>query len=618
MPLPQQVASILKRPDLLAFSENRPNVVVLASQIEQCVASPHPIGTLWHPPAASPGVGLRVLLTPTGHAIFYGSHGHRILCVDPGGTPLHECAWDDTGTGPNLLYARLYLDWGQWVGIKPEGLVNVGTLDLSKKPGWQRLTTKDLQMMAAQALQVTPEEIAFFYDEQSMTLDVQGRVTIRHRKDALYILDDGGFVKPRFMACMGAMHWGHIDFLPVVELFQSLLPGTGSAVFELIRGLYDDQTVGEALRPLCYRGIPTYPSPRAFQLFSAYFVPEAPGGADPFPLFMNPSHSGEVIWKPRPDPPRRYLDFAQGVCVTVVGGAVQKVTKLNDPMAIPYTRRRKDGGAPGGRMVGTTSTALQLQDGERLEEIPIRPEWGVTRTDPLPARPPASVPTWQALYPEGIPVLDTKRVYCAVPLYPDDETMVDEAATLPLVVEHAVEYLNRVAGATRGATAFKSVLIHNWDAVLAECLDLAQDRDYTVLYTRPEFAQRQAQRVWDRFAAAGILANRRRIVFVDAARHQEAAYGKSYGLIYGWVPFDQYRQRTDCERQIGAVAKALVPGGAAILVGPRWLGEACLRVSLRVRAADPVTETPGVRMHRAILPKARLNPDATLFLLEKI
>src|SRR5205807_1199400 len=236
-----RIVSVMTRSGTVIFSENRPNADALDRQIELYVASPHPMGMLWHPPAASPGTGLRVLLTQAGHVILYGSHGHRILCVDPGGTPLHECAWDDTSTGPKLLYARLYLDWGQWVGIKPAGLVNVGTLDLSKKPGWQRLTTKDLQMMAAQALRVTPEEIAFFYDDQSMTLDAQGRVTIHHRKDALYILDDGSFAKPLFMACMGAMHWEHIDFLPVVELFQSLLPGTGSAAFELIRGLYDDQ-----------------------------------------------------------------------------------------------------------------------------------------------------------------------------------------------------------------------------------------------------------------------------------------------------------------------------------------------------------------------------------------
>ena len=613
-----EIVAIMTRPGNVIFPENRPSMDALIDQNGKFVASPHALGTVWRPPSGSPKAGPRVLITQAGHAIFYGTHGHRILCVDPGGTPLHECAWDNTGSDPKLVYARLYLDWGQWVGLKPEGLVNIGTLDLSRKPGWQRLTTKDLQMMAAQALQVTPEEIAFFYGDQSMTMDAQGRVTIRHRKDALYILDDGGFAKPRFMACMGAMHWGHIDFLPVVELFQSLLPGTGSATFELIRGLYDDQTAGGPPRPLRYRGIPTYPSPQAFQLFSTYFVPEATGGADPFPLFMDPRRSGEVIWKPRPDLPRRYLDFAQGVCVTVMGGALQKVTKLNDSVPVPYTRPRKDGWAPGGRMVGTTPTALQLQDGERLEEIPLRPQWGVTRTDPLPARPPASVPTWRALFPEGIPALDTKRAYGAVPLYPDDETMVDEVATLPLVVEQALEYLDRVGATTKGAAAFKSTLLHGWDAVLAECLDLAQDRNYTVLYTRPEFAQRQAQRVWDQAAAAGTLANLRRIVFLDAARHHEAAYGKSYGLIYGWIPFEQYRRRTDCERQLGAVSKALAPEGAAIMVGPAWLGEACPRVSLRVRIADPVAQTPGVRMHQAILPKARVNPDATLFFLQKL
>jgi len=613
-----EIVAIMTRPGSVIFPENRPSMDALIDQNGKFVASPHAMGTVWRPPSGSPKSGPRVLITQAGHAIFYGTHGHRILCVDPGGTPLHECAWADTGPDPKLVYARLYLDWGQWVGLKPEGLVNIGTLDLSRKPGWQRLTTKDLQMMAAQALQVTPEEIAFFYGDQSMTTAAQGRVTIRHRKDALYILDDGGSAKPRFMACMGAMHWGHIDFLPVVELFQSLLPGTGSATFELIRGLYDDQTVGGPPRPLRYRGIPTYPSPQAFQLFSTYFVPEAPGGADPFPLFMEPRRSGEVIWKPRPDLPRRYLDFAQGVCVTVMGGAVQKVTKLNDSVPIPYTRPRKGGWAPGGRMVGTTPTALQLQDGERLEEIPLRPQWGVTRTDPLPARPPASVPTWRALFPEGIPALDTKCAYGAVPLYPDDETMVDEVATLPLVVEQTLEYLDRVAATTKGPAAFKTALLHGWDAVLAECLDLAQDRNYTVLYTRPEFAQRQAQRVWDQAAAAGTLANLRRIVFLDAARHHEAAYGKSYGLIYGWIPFEQYRRRTDCERQLGAVSKALAPEGAVIMVGPAWLSEACRRVSLRVRVADPVAQTPGVRMHQAILPKARVNPDATLFLLEKI
>src|SRR5713226_3965447 len=96
----------------------------LARSSTALVASPHPAGTVWHLPATSPTSGLRVLVTASGHGIVYGEHGQRALYLDPGGTPLHECAWRAEDQGPpKLLYARLHLDWGQWVGIKPEGLV---------------------------------------------------------------------------------------------------------------------------------------------------------------------------------------------------------------------------------------------------------------------------------------------------------------------------------------------------------------------------------------------------------------------------------------------------------------------------------------------------------------
>src|SRR5437773_11336879 len=432
MPLPQPIASILKRADLFAFSENRPNADALARQIEQCVASPHPMGMFWHPPTASAGAGLRVLLTPTGHAIFYGSHGHRILCVDPGGTPLHECAWNDIGTGPKLLYARLYLDWGQWIGIKPEGLVNVGNLDLSKKPGWQRLTTKDLQMMAAQALQVTPEEIAFFYDDQSMALDAQGRVTIRHRKDALYILDDGSFAKPRFMACMGAMHWGHIDFLPVVELFQSLLPGTGSAVFELIRGLYDDQNEGNPTpRPLRYRGIPTYPSKAAFRLLSSLFTPQAPGGSNPFMLFMNPERSNHVIWLPAGTPPIRYFDQHAGACLTLQGGLLHKVTVVSDSSGLSYMSPKGRRFVPCDRSAEIVGAQVILKDRDHETTLAVTlPQGRMEQSDAPVAMSPVD---WRSVFVQGVPHIPPADAYGAVLLYPEDESEIGACAAQPFL-----------------------------------------------------------------------------------------------------------------------------------------------------------------------------------------
>ncbi len=618
MPVPAMILSSVTKPGSVVFPENRETVETLARAGTAMVAAPRPDGTVWHLPGTSQTNGIRLLVASSGHAILFGRHGQRVLSLDHGGTPLHECAWRaDVQSPAKLLHARLRLDWGQWVGIRPEGLVNAATFDISKMPGWQKLAAKDLQGMAARALGVTPEDIAFFYDDESLALDQKGQVTIRHRKDAFYILEDGTFSRPRFMACMGAMHWGRIDFLPVVELFQSLLAGTGSAAFELIRGLYDDQRGDRPPLLLRYRGIPTYPSPQAFQLFSTYFVPEAPGGADPLPLFMDPAHSTEVTWRPRPDAPRRFFDTDRRLCVTVTAGAVTKVTKLDDPAALPFGRPRKDGLGLGGRMAGTTTTALQLQDGERREELPLRPEWGVTSASPLPERSGSSVLTWRDLFHDGTPALDAKRAYFAVPLYPDDETPVEDAMTQPLVLEHLLDCLERLSSAHGKALLPGSVLIHGWDLLLSEIIDCADGRDYIVLYTRPEFAQRQAQRLGDQSATSGHLPSLRRVSFLSADGHRSAAYAGSYGMIYRWIPFDEYWQRAACEQGLELVSRALAPGGHAILAGPPWLGEACARVSLRVLTADPIAETAGVRMHRAILPKARINPEATLFVAQK-
>ncbi|MEK7337381.1 MAG: hypothetical protein AAB111_07860, partial [Nitrospirota bacterium] len=209
--------------------------------------------------------GGRVVRQSTGHLVFYRPDGRRFLATDPDGHPLHECEWGVDPRGRTVLVrARLRLDWGRWVGLKPGGLVNETRLNLATKPGWQRLKAEDLRHMAAQAMRVPIEEVRFFYGDEDLVIDAHGQATIRHRKDAFYVLEDGTFESARFMSCMGAMHWEQIDFLPVVELFKSLLPGTGSAAFELIRGLYDDQNEGQpSPRPLRYRGIPTYPSEAA-------------------------------------------------------------------------------------------------------------------------------------------------------------------------------------------------------------------------------------------------------------------------------------------------------------------------------------------------------------------
>jgi hypothetical protein len=610
MPLPAQLLSALTQGNL-SFPENQASLARLLK--DDLSASRVNSGILWRLPEDSSAP--RVLAATTGHAILYGERGLRILYMDPGGMPLHECAWESHVDPPRLLRARVQLDWGQWVGIKPEGLVNVARFDISQKPGWQGLTKNDLHRMAAQAMGVSPDEVAFFYDEESLKLDAKGQVTIRQRKDALYVLQDGGFDQARFMACMGAMHWGRIDFLPVVELFQSLLAGTGSAVFELIRGLYDDQNSAGSPRVLRYRGIPTYPSPQAFQLFSTYFTPEAPGSADPFSLFMDPARSAEVTWRPRSDPPHRFMDQELGLSVTVSGGVLQKVTKRNDPVALPYTRPTSKGAKSGNRLVGTTMEALELQDGDWRETIPLKQVWSVIKESPLPQIS-AGQTTWRSLFPEGVPHVDPGQAYLAVPLYPEDDAIVEEFATQPVAIEQILEYLEPLLQAGTLSSPFRSVLIDRWDAVSAECLEAIQAASAIVLYDRPEFAQRQAQRLWDKTAASGDLTTMTKIRFFPVARRLQA-YDTVYDLILRWIPFAQYEQSPATDHALEEIAKALRNGGLAIVAGPARLEQSAMRAGIPQNAAIPFSQTAGVGMLQAILPKLRVHPDAMLFLLRK-
>jgi hypothetical protein len=612
MALPAQLLSALTHPESVVFAENQASMDRLRK--DDFVASEVENGILWH--LQEGPSQLKIFVQPTGHAILYGEHGLRILYMDPGGTPLHECAWASVSDPPRLASARLYLDWGQWVGIKPEGLVNLARFDISQKPGWQRLTKEDLYRMAAQAMGVSPDEVAFFYDEDSLKLDTQGKVTIRHRKDALYVLKDGGFEGARFMACMGAMHWGRIDFLPVVELFQSLLAGTGSAVFELIRGLYDDQNREGALPLLRYRGIPTYPSPQAFQLFSTYFVPEAREGADPFTVFMDPARSSEVAWRPRSEFPYRFIDRQGGLSVTVAAGVVQKVTKRDDPVAMPYTRPTPKTIAAAGRILGVTNDALVLQEGDLREVIPLNPEWGVIQESSLAVISPGQR-TWRNLFLEGAPQVDPERAYFGVPMYPEDETIMEELATQPLAIEQIIHYLKRLGLPEKTASGpSHRILIDQWDAVIADCLDASRALSGVILYESPEFAQRQAQRLWGQIATSGNPKPTSSIHFLPSGRRQET-YGAEYDIILRWIPFEQYMLGQTLDQALKEVANALSPAGMAVVAGPPRLEQSAAHAGLTPEAAIQIADTAGVGMLKAILPNARVRSDCMLFLLRK-
>jgi hypothetical protein len=562
--------------------------------------------------------GGRVVRQATGHLVFYRADGHRFLATDPAGNPLHECEWGTDATGKvALLRARIRLDWGQWVGLKPAGLVNETSLNLARKPGWQRLKADDLRTMAAQALRVPLEDVRWFYRDEDLLIEPTGHATIRQRKDAFYVLEDGDFERASFMSCMGAMHWPSIDFLPVVELFQSLLPGTGSAVFELIRGLYDDQNEEKpAPQPLRYRGIPTYPSEAAFRLFSSFFTPQAPGGNNPLTLFMNPERSNQVMWLPENAPPVRYFDERAGTCLTIQGSLLHKVTVASDSSGLSYLSSKGRRFVPCDRSAEIVGAHVILNDRDRETTLTVTlPQGSLEQSGESVAMSPVD---WRSVFVHGVPPIPPADAYGAVLLYPDDESEIGECSAQPFVADYIQDIgeQDREIGAVLSQA--QRVLIENGDAVVATCIAFDRPRDYTVLVRYPAFAQRQAQRLWNICAELQRWDWLSRIRFVSdkGLSNQEAPH--SYDVVYHWVSYDSGDLPASLVERMKGISLMLRGGGTAFVIGPAQLGQCAAPQGLRICWEEPVEQLPTFRMHRTILPRARLRAGLTLFYIKKV
>ncbi|MDF0651525.1 MAG: hypothetical protein CV081_00325 [Nitrospira sp. LK265] len=561
-------------------------------------------------------VGGYVETLPTGHLNFYRPDGRRFLATDPVGHPLHECEWETTPVGTvSLTQARVRLDWGQWIGIRPGGLVNETSLNLVAKPNWRRITPDDLRAMAAAALRVSIEEVQWFYRDEDFAIDPNGMATIRQRKDAFYVLDDGGFEATRFMACMGAMHWAEIDFLPVVELFKSLLPGTGSAVFELIRGLYDDQNKGRsAPRVLRYRGIPTYPSEAAFRLFSGFFTPQPLDGEDPFTAFMNPSKSHLLVWQPAQHPPVRYFDEGQGLCLTVKNEIAQKATLTEDPTGLPYVSSICRRVVPLDRSLRVEGSLLILKDRETELTLPLNPDL-LVRPSPHDECPISPV-DWRTVFVEGVPEIPAAEAFEAVPLFPEDDREIGELAAQSFVADYLDDLGEQDREVGRVRSQAERVLIANGDAVISTCILFDRPRDYTVNVRSVAYARRQAQQLWTQCAEVQCWDWLERIRMVTEDTCEESLTNSGpYDLIYQWLPYDSFDSSTTIRTIVARLNHMLRRGGNAFVVGPVYLGELLTQDQSRllVHWDQSVASLPTVLMHKTILPRARVKPGLTLF-----
>ena len=484
--------------------------------------------------------GGRALKLPTGHHVFYGKDGQRILLSDPDGHPLHECLWEkDTSDLPTLVLSRIRLDWGQWVGIKPGGLANTISLDLSKRPEWEYLTRDDLREMAARAMNADIATIRFFYRDEDLELHADGKATIRQIKDAFYVLQDGSFEGARFMSCMSRMEWGRIDYLPVVELFLSLLPGTGSATFELIRGLYDDQQKG-ALSSLRYRGIPAYPSIGAFRLFSAFFTPSIQSGEVPQEVFLDVHRSHEVEWKPSTEYPSRYFDEEQRLSVTIHHHKIQKVTCWDDSAGLAFFATTSSGVAKAdGRGAQILGQELHLYDGNRHQVLKTRDSWHVSAHEPRREWN-ASSTSWRDCFPQGPPALPSSQAFSAVLLYPDDSQLIGEKESQPFVFDYLDDFLEEQVELRQFRDMAGHILLTRCEAGLGACVKYERSQKYTIWYEWPEFAQKHAQHIWNTLTRKKALSWLPNFHFFSANQQPITNAHPPFDWMNVWIPFTVY------------------------------------------------------------------------------
>ena len=559
----------------------------------------------------------RVKIFPTRHIAFYNKEGRRFLYTDPEGTPLHEALWTQEDGKTQLALARMQLDCKQWVGIKPRAKTFSTQIDISTHEGWEKMKLDDLREKAAEAWRVPVSEIKYFYDDQHMVHKGEGKYDIRLTKDGLYALPDGTFDKAVFISFMFQVNWAKLDLIPVVELFQSTLPGTGGAVFEFIWGIFNDQSREEELPPLRYRGLPTYPSKEAFNIFSAFFVPKGPEGKNIQKIFMDPHTSHEITWTPQEHPPVRYFSDLQQIALTAQGGYLYKVTAFDDPITFPFTNCSGGRKPPLERELRISNQSFTLLKGEEGREIIFEEGWGLKPEVYSKATPAKHPFTWEWFFNGETPNVDPVKSLYTVPFYPEGQADIEESSTQPMVLDQIFHYMEMAPAMATKLEKIDKVLIHTFDTVLAGCIDSSKDREYTVLFSDPEFAQKNAQLLWNYAVSKNQLSNLEKVSFLKEADHIVDSYSQKYGLIFKWIPFMYHQDREACESMLTALSQAMEPEGYLFLVGPRQLQGLFDHYKFDALYNDPVYNMPFFRQHLKMCPENQVNPDLCVFLAQK-
>ena len=381
-----QLIEALTREGNLCFPANKRMADILQEPLTRLKSETQEGATLWFEGDKSTPANIRIKIYPTGHRVFYNTFGRRFLMTDPEGNPLHEAEWeaDEATHEIKLKQARCQLDCQQWVGIKPRAKKFSTHISIKGQPGWETMSLDQLRQGAAQAWQVPHSEVEYFYKDENFVATAEGEYDVNLLKDGLYALPGGTFETPVFISFMFGVQWEKLDLIPVVELFQSTLPGSGGAVFEFIWGLFEDQSRETPLTPSALPGTPHLPVERGVQYLSRHSSRQrVRRGQDIMDVFMDTDRSHEIEWTPRSDPPWRYFSTVQSMSLTVQDGYLYKLTLYDDPIGIPYINTARGGFGSCQRYMSVTDDQDHPARRERNNrKVPIAEVMARHRSDP--------------------------------------------------------------------------------------------------------------------------------------------------------------------------------------------------------------------------------------------
>jgi hypothetical protein len=144
------------------------------------------------------------------------------------------------------------------------------------------------------------------------------------------------------------------------------------------------------------------------------------------------------------------------------------------------------------------------------------------------------------------------------------------------------------------------------------CMNLDRPMNYTVLYNRPAFAQKQAQNLWNRLAQENHLDWSKRIMFLQAGTSKTPVYSLMYDVIFRWVQFTDFNHPLIIDEIVKSIADSLRVGGLAFVVGPPEITSLLRIHGLRLVRNEQVKDLSTFRLHQSILPRAHIKDGLML------